>query len=508
MFYFLNDSIQTNNSGIEHAQIKRLNLFKQYQVPAQIVTRQYDNNMHDTTRKLGIDDQDILNLFDYFQEVTQIEDRKVYIQDLHLDPSWKREADGFNYYFSVNKQRVAYVRRYSENDKRVMNIQYFDHFGKLLKVRWFDCRGFASVEQIYGWDDKISVENYLRPDGSIAIQKSRLNDRLNRNIENYHLFNFQGQDYQFTSFDQLTTFFYDQIVANRQATEDKQIALIVDRANELAWSVLHMNQHVFRAIQLHNNHANDANDMLHSSLNYNYEYALKNINQWDAVICLTTQQTDDFNERFAQTGIQVYQIPGPIVPQAQLKKPHVAFEKRTPYKVVVVARLAPEKQQKYLIEAWPQVIKALPAADLDLWGYEMGETGDELRQQVKELGVTKSVHFKGYTSDVNTIYDQTQLLVLPSRAEGLPLTLVEAQSHGVPIVANDIKYGPADVVIDHVDGILTQNEDVDGLANAIIELLSDQKQLANYSAHAYEDSQRFSEANVMKKWQTLIDDVK
>ena len=90
----------------------------------------------------------------------------------------------------------------------------------------------------------------------------------------------------------------------------------------------------------------------------------------------------------------------------------------------------------------------------------------------------------------------------------MPLSLVEAQSHGLPIVANDIKYGPADVVIDGQDGILTQNGDVDGLAKAIIDLLTDQEKLAKFSENAYQDSERYSEPNVMKLWNELVDDMK
>lgn len=104
------------------------------------------------------------------------------------------------------------------------------------------------------------------------------------------------------------------------------------------------------------------------------------------------------------------------------------------------------------------------------------------------------------------MYDDAQLLILPSRAEGLPLSLVEAQSHGLPIISNDIKYGPADVVIDGQDGILTTNGDIDGLAKAIISLLTDQKKLAKFSENAYEDSKRYSEAAVMDKWNVLIKD--
>lgn len=98
-------------------------------------------------------------------------------------------------------------------------------------------------------------------------------------------------------------------------------------------------------------------------------------------------------------------------------------------------------------------------------------------------------------------------MVLPSSAEGLPLSLVEGQSHGLPIVANDIKYGPRDIIVDGQDGLLTQNGDKAGLAAAIIDLLEDDDKRQRFSDQAYQDSERYSEANVMKLWQEIIDDM-
>ncbi|MCG4779264.1 hypothetical protein L0P10_20495, partial [Eggerthella lenta] len=64
MLLFLNDNLQRNQSGIEHAQIKRLNLFKKFNQPAKIVTRQYSNELHLVVEAAGIKDQDFINLFD------------------------------------------------------------------------------------------------------------------------------------------------------------------------------------------------------------------------------------------------------------------------------------------------------------------------------------------------------------------------------------------------------------------------------------------------------------
>lgn len=507
MLFFLNDNIQRNKSGIEHAQIKRLHLFEKYDQPARIVTRQYSNELHLVTAEAGIDDKNFINLFDYFQNACNVPQKDIRIKDIPVNPRWERKADGINYNYYQNGKRILYVRRRSDADRRVINLQYFDHYGKLLKVSWFDSRGFISVEQLYDWEGKMATENYYRPDGSLAIQLSHQQNKRGKEIKTYHLFNYHGHDYHFNDFDHLTRFFLDELVTDKQICGSSPVGLVVDRVYELGWAVLHMEHCVFRVLQLHNDHVNNPTDMLHSPLNYNYDWGLKHLHDWDGVITLTPQQQQDVIERFGKLGVKVYRIPGPIVPANVINKKHVSFKKRSPKQVVMVARLSPEKQQDHLLKAWPQVLAAVPDAKLDFWGYANDNFDKTLNKIVKDEQISHSVTFHGYTDDVNSVYEDAQLLILPSRAEGLPLSLVEAQSHGLPIIANDIKYGPSDVIIDQQDGLLTQNGDIDGLAQAIISLLNDQERLAEMSAHAYEDSKRYSEPNVMKLWDELIGDM-
>lgn len=507
MLFFLNDGIQENKSGIEHAQMKRLQLFKQFKQPAKIVTRQYSNELHLVTKHAGIADEDFVNLFDYFQNARIVPPKDVTIRDIQIDPHWRRQADGINYSYSKDGHRILYVRRRNDAKKRIINLQYFDHFGKLLNVKWYDVRGFISVEQVYDWQGNITTENYFAPDGKLVLQLAHMKDKRGRKADTYHLFNYQGRDFQFAGLDELTSFFLDQLVTDQKICGAGPVGLIVDRVYETGWSVLHMKQRVPRYMQLHNDHVNNNDDILHSTLNYNYEWGLHHIKDWDGVIALTPQQQDDLKARFAKYGVPIFRIPGPIVPNAVLNKPHVPFAKRTKNQVVMVARLSPEKQQDQLLKAWPQVLASVPEAKLDFWGYANNHFDQQLKKIVAAEKIGHSVTFHGYTTDVNAVYEDAQLLILPSRVEGLPLSLVEAQSHGLPIIANDIKYGPADVVIAGQDGLLTKNGDIDGLARAIISLLTDQERLAQMSAHAYADSRRYSAVNVMKRWQEIIDDV-
>jgi poly(glycerol-phosphate) alpha-glucosyltransferase len=507
MLFFLNDGIQENKSGIEHAQIQRLNLFNHFKQPAMIVTRQYSNELHQVTKHAGIADEDFVNLFDYFQNARIVKPKDVTIKDVQIDADWQRKSDGNNYVYTRNGHQILYVRRRNDAKKHIINLQYFDHFGKLLNVKWYDIRGFISVEQVYDWQGNIATENYFQPNGKLALQLAHLKDKRGQEVKTYHLFDYHGQDYQFTGLDELSAFFLDQLVTDKEICGDGPVGIIVDRVYENGWSVLHMKNRVARYMQLHNDHVNHNEDMLHSTLNYNYEWGLRHIKDWDGVIALTPQQQDDVRDRFGKYGTPIFRVPSAIVSNETINAEHVPFEKRKLHHVVTVARLSPEKQQEHIIAAWPQILKAVPDATLDLWGYANDNYDEKLKKQVKDLGLEKSVHFRGYTTNVGQVDDEAQLMVLPTRVEGLSIALVEAGAHGLPAIANDVKYGPSDVIIDGQDGLLTQNGDIDGLAKAVISLLTDQKRLAQMSQNAYKDSYRYSEPSVMKLWQKIIDDM-
>ena len=82
-----------------------------------------------------VDDADLVNPFDYFQEARLGKAKKVTLQDLTFDPRWKRRADGVSYNYYDGDRRVVYVRRH-QRDKHVMKDQYFDRNGKMVKVAW------------------------------------------------------------------------------------------------------------------------------------------------------------------------------------------------------------------------------------------------------------------------------------------------------------------------------------------------------------------------------------
>ena len=100
-----------------------------------------------------------------------------------------------------------------------------------------------------------------------------------------------------------------------------------------------------------------------------------------------------------------------------------------------VGRLAPQKNQKKLLEAFAQLHRMNTDAHLVIIG--TGELDAKLKAYAKELGVDSAVTFTGVLSNVNEWYSAFDVFVMTSLYEGLPVVAIEAQAADLPCVLCD-----------------------------------------------------------------------
>jgi poly(glycerol-phosphate) alpha-glucosyltransferase len=498
MYYFLNDNMQFSKSGIEHAEINRLRLFKKHHVPAKIVTRIFAMNLHDVMAGAKLADADLVNLFDFFCGSQHVERHPLMLNDFQVPANAIKTRKDRQVHVVQQGKLLMIIYLRGQSGDEISNVQYFDVNNKTLKMTWWDTRGMRCLEQLFDWDGKIAQEAYFGPDGQVHMEKLHFLNHAGQERLTWRVVNYRGTSWTFSGMNQLTRFFYDELNANG---EDN--VFICDRTVECAWGLFNMTTPAKKVLHLHNNHVGDSDDILHSALNNNYENALNNWQQWDAVISATPEQSADVAARFGKD-IPAFTIPVGYVTDETLAEHPVPFQQRQPHLIVQVARLAPEKQQNQSIEAFQQVHAKFPDAELDFWGYSNGDMEAQLKAQVAAAHLEQAIHFRGYTTDVNAVYNGAQLGLLPSRAEGFSLMLLEAQAHGLPMIANDVKYGPSDIIQDGQSGILTTDGNVQQLADAMIELMTQQDELADFSAAAYENAKRYSEDAVFDQWQALL----
>lgn len=100
-----------------------------------------------------------------------------------------------------------------------------------------------------------------------------------------------------------------------------------------------------------------------------------------------------------------------------------------------IGRFNQQKNHKFLIEVFAEVLKQKPNALLMLVGD--GEKKSEIKEQIKSFGIEESVIFTGIRSDVPALLSAMDVFVFPSFYEGMPNTVIEAQATGLPCVIAD-----------------------------------------------------------------------
>lgn len=100
-----------------------------------------------------------------------------------------------------------------------------------------------------------------------------------------------------------------------------------------------------------------------------------------------------------------------------------------------VARLSKEKNQKFLLKLMPSVLKNNPDAILLLVG--AGSSREELEKYARKLKIDGKVIFAGARRDISTVLSVMDVFAFPSKFEGLPLSVVEAEYMGLPVICSD-----------------------------------------------------------------------
>ncbi len=143
-----------------------------------------------------------------------------------------------------------------------------------------------------------------------------------------------------------------------------------------------------------------------------------------------------------------------------------------PLRVGVVARLVERKGHRFLLEAMARLRDDgdCPEFSLDVVGD--GPAGDDLKRLTARLGLGDRVNFLGDTGEIPSVLSRMDVFVLPSTYEAFPVSLLEAMSSGVAVLATEVD-GVPELIEDGVTGVLVPPSDVEKLSVALKGLLLD-----------------------------------
>jgi len=172
-----------------------------------------------------------------------------------------------------------------------------------------------------------------------------------------------------------------------------------------------------------------------------------------------------------------------------------------PFKILFLARVEMAKGLKELVDAFDSLCEKYEDMKLIIAG---SGSADKFISKRREQN--NRIEALGYVSgnDKAQAYDGASLYVLPSYTEGMPNSLLEAMSFGLPLVCTPVG-GIKDIVIDGVNGILVSPKSADDLYDAIERLYLNRELASSMSLNNYKESERFYSRNVVQRLEDIYD---
>ncbi len=210
------------------------------------------------------------------------------------------------------------------------------------------------------------------------------------------------------------------------------------------------------------------------------------------VVVLTKKDMATYNSK----NINAIHIPNPVN-----YKGFIRNNKRNNI-ILAVGRLEHQKGFDRMLSIWADFKKHDQKSKLVIAGD--GSQKEFLINLAEKLHIDDSVNFVGRINNIDDMYKSTDLLLMTSYYEGMPLALLEAKSWSMPVIAYDCPTGPKEIINDSVDGFLVKDNDSKDFVNKLLMLSNDDELYYRMSESTCLTSQNFSVEEIKTLWQSLV----
>jgi glycosyltransferase involved in cell wall biosynthesis len=197
-------------------------------------------------------------------------------------------------------------------------------------------------------------------------------------------------------------------------------------------------------------------------------------------------------------------IADPAIVKNKEKSSSLKLDSVTSY-CLMLATYEPRKGYDYLLHAFKIVVKEIPEASLQIYGYGKDHEKQRIINTIKRLNLQNNVSLNDFAPDVASLLTNASVLVVPSQAyESFGLTIIEAMAFGVPVVTTDVG-GMPEVLEDSNAGYVCSKNDSIKFANSIVNILADQdlaSELGRNGRKTFEE--RFVALNMSKQYESII----
>lgn len=197
---------------------------------------------------------------------------------------------------------------------------------------------------------------------------------------------------------------------------------------------------------------------------------------------------DEYNINFKDTPV--------IFNGVSMEKCHIKNDYTGNKKILHIGRFSAQKNHEVLVKAFSTVVNR--GHDVSLYLYGQGELEESIKELVKNLHMDKKIFFCGLTDDVYSVMESTDIFVLPSLFEGMPMTLIEAMGTGMPILASNVG-GIPDMIENEKSGLLCEPT-VEEVAAGLEKLISSEEDRKLYGQNAVISSEKYSADKMAKDY--------
>lgn len=157
----------------------------------------------------------------------------------------------------------------------------------------------------------------------------------------------------------------------------------------------------------------------------------------------------------------------------------------------------------YLIDVIKKISEEVPKLRVTIIGD--GPSHSWLKAEIEKTGLKEKVNLLGTTDNVYQFYSKASVMVQTSRWEGFGMTILEAMSCGIPVVAFH-NYGPDEIIRDSVDGYLVDHFDTEAFAKKVAEILKQPERRKQMGKCAIERSRDFSLEKVLPLFKRYLEE--
>lgn len=252
---------------------------------------------------------------------------------------------------------------------------------------------------------------------------------------------------------------------------------------------LHVNRSNYRNFE-----AGDTNFVKRLFARYWMHNLVSHLKRLDRFVVLTEEDKASWTEL---SNVEV--IPDPLAFDIDQVSP------LTNKRVIAVGRYVYQKGFDLLLHAWKKIEQQHPDWELAIYG--MGER-TPYEQLIDKLQIDRNrCHLNGSTPDIKAEYLNSSLFVFSSRFEGFGMVLIEAMACGLPVVSFDCPCGPKDIVRHNEVGLLVPSGNIDSLAEAMHQMMSDNIFRQQMAAAAIINAKRFQLDEIAQQWKSLFEKV-